>query len=112
LLLEFFKVFIVDLIPDLPYSCIKMKQAKKRKVGSGRKKGSVSFSQVTLEQLNDMLGPKATVLISRKWAEAVGIAGQMVAATPQIIKTAAGVEPSKKKQTKEEPQVEVSLTSW
>ena len=90
-----------------------MKQAKKRKVGSGRKKGSVSFTQVTLEQLNDMLGPKATILISRKWAETVGIAGQMVAATPQTIKSAAGVEPTKKKkETKEEPQVEVSLTSW
>jgi hypothetical protein len=90
-----------------------MKQAKKRKVGSGRKKGSVSFSQVTLEQLNEILGPKGTVLISRKWAETVGIAGQMVTATPQVINIAAGVEPTKKKkETKEEPQVEVSLTSW
>ncbi|MAH44581.1 hypothetical protein CMI37_02070 [Candidatus Pacearchaeota archaeon] len=90
-----------------------MKQAKKRKVGSGRKKGSVSFSQVTLEQLNDMLGPKATVLISRKWAETVGIAGEMVTATPQTIKTAAGVEPTrKKKEPKEEVAVEVQLTEW
>jgi len=90
-----------------------MKQVKKRKVGSGRKKGSVSFSQVSLEQLNDMLGPKATVLISRKWAEAVGIAGQMVTATPQTINAAAGVEPTrKKKESKEEASVEVQLTEW
>ena len=88
-----------------------MKQTKKRKVGSGRKKGSVSFSQVTLEQLNDILGPKATVLISRKWAETVGITGQMVTATPQNINTAAG-KPAKKKEAKEEPKVEVQLTEW
>ena len=88
-----------------------MKQAKKRKVGSGRKKGSVSFSQVTLEQLNEILGPKATVLISRKWAETVGIVGQMVSATPQAILAAAG-KPTKKKESKEEPQVEVELTEW
>jgi hypothetical protein len=90
-----------------------MKQAKKRKVGSGRKKGSVSFSQVTLEQLNDILGPKATVLISRKWAETVGIAGQMVTATPQNINAAAGVEPTlKKKESKEETKIEVAVTEW
>ena len=86
-----------------------MKQTKKRKVGSGRKKGSVSFSQVTLEQLNEILGPKATVLISRKWAETVGIAGQMVSATPQNINAAAGVKPiRKKKESKEESAV----TEW
>ena len=90
-----------------------MKQTKKRKVGSGRKKGSVSFSQVTLEQLNDILGPKATVLISRKWAETVGIAGQMVTATPQNICAAAGVKPTrKKKESKEESEVQVAVTEW
>ena len=90
-----------------------MKQTKKRKVGSGRKKGSVSFSQVTLEQLNDILGPKATVLISRKWAETVGIAGQMVTATPQNINAAAGVEPTReKKESKEETKIEVAVTEW
>ena len=90
-----------------------MKQKKQRKVGSGRKKGSVSFTQVTLEQLNDMLGPKATVLISRKWAETIGVAGQAIVATPQNINAAAGVEPTpKKKESKEEASVEVSLTSW
>ena len=90
-----------------------MKQTKKRKVGSGRKKGSVSFSQVTLEQLNEILGPKATVLISRKWAETVGIAGQMVTATPQNIKEAAGAKPTrKKKESKEETKIEVAVTEW
>ena len=90
-----------------------MKQAKKSKVGSGRKKGSVSFSQVTLEQLNEILGPKATVLISRKWAETVGGAGQMVTATPQNINAAAGIEPArKKKESKEESEVQVAVTEW
>ena len=92
-----------------------MKAKKQRKVGSGRKKGSVSFTQVTLEQLNESLGPKATILISRKWAETVGIAGQMVTATPQVINSAAGVEPTpkkKKEESKEETPVEVQLTEW
>lgn len=90
-----------------------MKQKKQRKVGSGRKKGSVSFAQVTLEQLNDMLGSKATILVSRKWAETIGIAGQAIVATQQNINVAAGVEPTpKKKETKEEAPIEVSLTSW
>jgi len=88
-----------------------MKHKKQRKVGSGRKKGSVSFVQVNLEQLNDMLGPKATVLISRKWAETVGLQGSAVFATPQVINEAAGKEPKEKK-VKEEPKVEVQLTEW
>ena len=90
-----------------------MKQKKQRKVGSGRKKGSVSFTQVTLEQLNDMLGSKATILGSRKWAETIGLAGQAIVATPQNINVAAGVEPTRQKKTQEpEPQVEVELTEW
>lgn len=90
-----------------------MKQKKQRKVGSGRKKGSVSFTQVTLEELNDMLGPKATILISRKWAETIGLAGQAIVATPQNINAAAGIEPSpKKKESKEEAPIEVAVTEW
>ena len=90
-----------------------MKQKKQRKVGSGRKKGSVSFTQVTLEQLNDMLGSTATILVSRNWAETIGLAGQAIVATPQNINVAAGVEPTPQKKTQEtEPQVEVELTEW
>jgi len=90
-----------------------MKQKKQRKVGSGRKKGSVSFTQVSLEELNDMLGPKATILISRKWAETIGLAGQAIVATPQNINAAAGIEPSpKKKESKEEAPIEVAVTEW
>ena len=91
-----------------------MKQKKQRKVGSGRKKGSVSFTQVTLEQLNDMLGSKATILVSRKWAETIGLAGQAITATPQNINVSAGVEPTPKKEKQEQPdqQLEVELTEW
>ena len=91
-----------------------MKQKKTRKVGSGRKKGSFSFSQVSLAQLNDMLGPKATVVISRKWAETVGLQGTMFAATPQNIMESADVKPRVKKESEreQEPKVEVSLTEW
>ena len=89
-----------------------LKQKKQRKVGSGRKKGSVSFIQVTLEQLNEILGPKATVLVSRKWAETVGLEGTAVVATPQTINAAAGVEPKRKKQESNDEQVDVQLTEW
>ena len=60
-----------------------------------------------------MLGPKATVVISRKWAETVGLQGTMFAATPQNIKESAGVKPKERKTEPEpEPQVEVELTQW
>lgn len=88
-----------------------MKEKKKRKVGSGRKKGSFSFTSVPLAQLNEMLGPKASVVISRKWAETVGLQGTMFSATPQNIKESAGIKPKERK-TEPEPQVEVELTQW
>ena len=89
----------------------KMKEKKKRKVGSGRRKGRFSFTSVPLTQLNEMLGPKAAVVISRKWAETVGLQGTMFAATPHNIKESAGITPKERK-TEPEPQAEVTLTEW
>ena len=48
---------------------------KKRKAGSGRKKGSYSFCNVTLAQLNELLRPNMVVKVSRKWAVDVGVGG-------------------------------------
>jgi hypothetical protein len=46
---------------------------KKRKVGSGRKKGSYSFCNITLAQLNELLRPSMVVKVSRKWAVDLGV---------------------------------------
>tara|TARA_R110002110_G_scaffold11785_7_gene56434 strand:- start:6432 stop:6755 length:324 start_codon:yes stop_codon:yes gene_type:complete len=55
---------------------------KKRKSGSGRTKGSFSFINVTLRQLTSYVQPDAVVLVSRKWAENIGLVGEpMVAST-------------------------------
>jgi len=55
---------------------------KKRKSGSGRTKGSFSFINVTLRQLTNYVQPDAVVLVSRKWAENIGLVGEpMVAST-------------------------------
>ena len=44
---------------------------KKRKVGSGRTKGSYSFITVKLTDLNKMLPESSVVMVSRKWAESL-----------------------------------------
>ena len=46
-----------------------MEMKKKRKKGSGRTKGAVSFVRVTLKDLNRVLRENASVLVSRKYAE-------------------------------------------
>ena len=53
---------------------------KKRKVGSGRKKGSYSFCNITLAQLNELLRPNMVVKVSRKWAVDLGVVGSDVTA--------------------------------
>ena len=47
---------------------------KTRKPGSGRKKGSYSFCNITLETLNSLLRPTMNVKVSRKWAVSLGLA--------------------------------------
>ena len=53
---------------------------KKRKVGSGRKKGSYSFCNITLAQLNELLRPNMVVKVSRKWAVDLGVVNSDVTA--------------------------------
>ena len=62
-----------------------MSEKKKRKSGAGRKKGSVSFCLVPLTELNSKLPSGAIILVSRKFAESMGIEGQPVVSTPNMI---------------------------
>ena len=86
-----------------------MKQQKKRKVGSGRKKGSYSFLQVKLSDLNDTLKDSATVLVSRKWAEQIGLTGRVFVANTQAMETATGKPAAK---PEDNAPVDMQLTEW
>lgn len=46
---------------------------KIRRPGSGRTRGSYSFVRVNWEQLLQVAGEDATILVSRKWCEMVGL---------------------------------------
>lgn len=50
-----------------------MPEEKKRKVGSGRLKGSVSLIETELGFLLPHLTPKSRIVIGRKWLEDRGI---------------------------------------
>ena len=83
---------------------------KVRKKGSGRTKGATSFVTVTLNQLNDTLKPQATVIISRRFAENVGISGRPFSATTKnIVSHGCQIEMTKN----EEPEtVHLAKTEW
>ena len=83
---------------------------KTRKVGSGRTKGAVSCVKVPLKILNASLGPEATVIVSRRYAENVGIEGQPFSATTKNIQAhACQIEMSK---TEEPEAVTIAKTEW
>jgi len=86
-----------------------MKHKKKRKVGSGRKKGSYSFLQVSLADLNETLKDTATVLVSRKWAEQIGLTGRVFVANAQAMESATGKPAAR---TEDNAPVEMQLTEW
>ena len=48
------------------------KDGKRRKPGSGRKKGSNSFVKISYAQLSDYIGEKTPMLVSRVWLESLG----------------------------------------
>ena len=83
---------------------------KTRKKGSGRTKGATSFVTVTLDQLNETLKPQATVIISRRFAENVGISGSTFSATTKNIVThGCQIEVTK---TEAEESVNIAKTEW
>ena len=83
---------------------------KTRKVGSGRTKGAVSFVKIPLKTLNANLGPEATVIVSRRYAENVGIEGQPFSATTKNIQAhACQIEMTK---SEAEETVTLQKTEW
>jgi hypothetical protein len=86
-----------------------MKQNKTRKVGSGRKKGSYSFLQVPLSALNETLKDSATVIVSRKWAEQIGVTGQTFVANSQTLEKVTNKPVA---QPEDSSPVDMELTEW
>jgi len=83
---------------------------KTRKAGSGRTKGAVSFVEVPLSVLNENLGPQAKVIVSRRYAENLGIEGKPFSATTKNIQA----HSCKIELTKTEPEeaVNIAKTEW
>ena len=44
-----------------------------KKSNRGRPKGATSFIRIALSDLLDQLGDKATVVVSKKWLESIGL---------------------------------------
>jgi hypothetical protein len=42
---------------------------------SGKKKGATSFVAIELSRIQELMNPNAEVVVSRKWAEALGLTG-------------------------------------
>ena len=53
----------------------------------GKKKGATSFVSVSLETLNNILRPEACVLVSRRFAETLGIDGEKVVGNGKVMDT-------------------------
>ena len=84
---------------------------KTRKPGSGRKKGSFSFCNITLEQLNSLLRPTMNVKVSRKWAVDLGLVGGDVTSVPERTATP-DVKETDFTNEEDKTRVEVKETEW
>ncbi len=84
---------------------------KTRKPGSGRKKGSYSFCNVSLKAMNDLFGPKMNIKVSRKWAVEVGLVGSDVASVPENNKAKVNVKVTNFEE-EDKTKVEVKETEW
>lgn len=117
-------------------------EPKKKSDGRGRKKGAVSFMQVTLGELNRVLKADARVILSLKYAQLVGLSGRAVGADMSVMEYCVNsgkadisldsfdspadqsvsdedMKPKDLKKSKEEdeddiyvPPLQVDLTSW
>ena len=63
----------------------KNKDGTTRKSGSGRKKGAVSFVKIPLKELNALLRDTMDVIVSRRFAEQLGLGGIPVEGNPKNI---------------------------
>ena len=84
---------------------------KTRKPGSGRKKGSYSFCNITLEALNELLRPNMNVKVSRKWAVDLGLVDTNITAVSDQTKKKVNVKVT---EFEDDPKVnlEVKETEW
>jgi hypothetical protein len=84
---------------------------KTRKPGSGRKKGSYSFCNITLEQLNSLLRPNMNVKVSRKWAVDLGLVDVSTAPISDQTKPTVNVKETNFNED-DGTRVEVKQTDW
>jgi hypothetical protein len=83
-----------------------------RKKGSGRTKGAVSFLVVNLGELNRILKDDANVVVSRRYAEQLGISGTpMMGNTKNIASHGEQVE-VKEANLEDDTAVSVSVNTW
>jgi hypothetical protein len=69
------------LASELKFNYIRHMDKKQR----GRKKGSVSFMQVELAELNRVLKPDAKVILSIRYAQLVGLNGKPVSSNLDVL---------------------------
>jgi hypothetical protein len=53
--------------------------------GRGKTKGATSFVTISLNALNEVLKPTASVMVSRKFVEALGLSGNKVASNSTTV---------------------------
>ena len=53
--------------------------------GRGKTKGATSFVTISLDSLNQVLKPTASVMVSRKFVEALGLSGNRVASNSTTV---------------------------
>jgi len=85
---------------------------KTRKPGSGRKKGSYSFCNVTLKSMNELFGEKMKIKVSRKWAVEVGLVNSDVLSVPENSKLRTNIKVTKFDEDDNGVNVEVKETEW
>ena len=84
---------------------------KPRTPGSGRKKGSYSFCNITLEQLNSLLRPTMNEKVARKWAVDLGLVESDVASVPDQTKAKVNLKETNFDDD-DKTRVEVKETEW
>ena len=84
---------------------------KQRKPGSGRKKGSYSFCNVSLKSMNELFGEKMKIKVSRKWAVEVGLVNSDVLSVPENSKAKVNLKVTEFEDD-EKVNLEVKETEW
>ena len=58
---------------DFIFPACMLRYMTDKKSNRGRPKGATSFIRIALSDLLDQLGDKATVVVSKKWLEGIGL---------------------------------------